>query len=212
MWILCSVNIEALANVRSHDEKIDSLEKILESEAENNLRPDYILKILNELCWELRGTDTEKALGYGKNGLTMAQEYLKNSTEQSEVLMYKKAIAISLNSIGVVYEFKNDYEKALQYYSQALEKNEELGDQKGLAITLLYIADIHKMQKSYQQCIKYVDKSIKAAKQVNAKGELKTAYGLLSEVYELNGDYKNALDFTKLKNSLLSYEDRKSVV
>ena len=82
-----SVSTDSLAKVRSHLEKVDSLEKILEIETDDNSRPDYILEILNELCWELRGTDSEKALRYGKNGLTMAREYLKNSTEPADVLI-----------------------------------------------------------------------------------------------------------------------------
>ncbi|HIO67762.1 MAG TPA: PAS domain-containing protein [Flavobacteriales bacterium] len=180
---LCSVNIEALAKVRSHEEKIDSLEKILESETENNLRPDYILKILNELCWELRGTDTEKALRYGKNGLTMAREYLKNSTEQSEVLMYKKAIAISLNYIGVVYDFKNDYEKALQYYLQALEKNEELGEKQQIAASLNNIGIIYYYLEDYMQTLKYYKRALSIREELDDKEGVAGSLNNIALVY-----------------------------
>ncbi|MBL4656489.1 MAG: PAS domain-containing protein, partial [Flavobacteriales bacterium] len=145
----------AEAKLRTQKETVDSLKQLFKLENENNLHPDYTIKILNELCWALRGSDPEEALRYGKQGLTMAKEYLNNSVEAKEVLVYKKSIATSLNNIGVVYDYKGDYKQALQFYLLALEKNEELGEKKQIAASLNNIGIIYYYLKDYLQTLKY---------------------------------------------------------
>ena len=184
-----STSTESLAKVRSHLEKVDSLEKILEAETDHYSQPDYILKILNELCWELRGTDSEKALRYGKNGLTMAREYLKNSTESHDISTYKKAIAISLNNIGVVYDFRNDYEKALQYYLQALEKNEELEEKQQIAASLNNIGIIYYYLEDYMQTLNYYKRALTIREELGDKKGVAGSLNNIALVY-INQVYK----------------------
>jgi len=172
------------------------LERLLELEAENNLTTENTLKILSELSWELRVTDPEKALRYGNNGLTMAREYLQNSIEASEVRMYKEAIAVSLNNIGVIYDQKNDYKMALQYYLLALDKNEELGAKRRIAACLNNIGIIHYYMEDYLQTLKYYKRALAMREELDDEAGVAGSLNNIALVY-MNQSHKSG-DLTNL--------------
>jgi len=206
LCMYCAGNF-AHAKVVSQNKKVDSLEKILQVELENSKYPDQTLKVLNELCWELRGANSDKALRYGKQGLTMAREYLKNSTSKSEVLVYKKAIAICLNNIGVVYDFKSDYKNALRFYLLALVKNEELGEKKQIAACLNNIGIIYYYMEDYMQTLKYYKRALAMREELNDEEGVAGSLNNIALVYinqvDKTGDITSLDDAIKnLKKSL----------
>ncbi|MFH1319557.1 MAG: tetratricopeptide repeat protein [Bacteroidota bacterium] len=98
---------------------------------------------LNELCWEYKNINPEKALKYGMEALELAKELLENSTSQDEIAINKKGVATSLNNIGVVHDYQGNYDDALNYYLQAQKINEELNDRISIATSLNNIGVIY---------------------------------------------------------------------
>ena len=142
--------------------KIDSLQNLLEAaKADTNK-----VKILNELCWEYKNSVPDKALKYGKQALQLAQVLLENSISSKTVIHCKKAKAISLNHIGVVYDYQGNYETALSYYLKALKINEELNDRKSIAAGLNNVGIIHYYQGENYKAFDYYMQALKIRKEL----------------------------------------------
>ncbi|MCH8319174.1 MAG: tetratricopeptide repeat protein, partial [Bacteroidetes bacterium] len=145
--------------------KIDSLQNLLETaKADTNK-----VKILNELCWEYKNSIPDKALKYGKQALQLAQILLENSISSKTVIHCKKAKAISLNHIGVVYDYQGNYENALSYYLKALKINEELNDRKSIATGLNNVGIIHYYQGENYKAFDYYMQALKIRRELSDK-------------------------------------------
>jgi len=155
--------------------KIDSLQNLLETaNADTNK-----VKILNELCWEYKNSIPDKALKYGKQALQLAQVLLENSISSKTVIRCKKAKAISLNHIGVVYDYQGNYETALSYYLKALKINEELNDRKSIAAGLNNVGIIHYYQGENYKAFDYYMQALKIRREL---GDEKGIAGSLNNI------------------------------
>ena len=109
--------------------QIDHLEKQLENE-NNNSREILISIELSKLYTEI---DLKKALSYAQNALkksTISQSYEDQAN--------------SLNQIGKVYMFENNYDLALEAFMNSLNINKKYADLKGSAISTVLIGDVYR--------------------------------------------------------------------
>ena len=121
-----------------------------------------------------------------------------------------KAEAVTLNSIGVVYDQLGEKQKALDYYSQALPLRRAVGDRAGEARTLNNIGFIYDSYGEKQKALDYYKQSLPLKRSVgDRKGEA-TTLNNISGIYNDIGEKQTALDY--LNQSLLifqSIEDQK---
>jgi len=138
--------------------KVDSLEILASRQA--TLSDTAKLNVLNELCWQYKNIDTEKALKYGQQAKMLAEEYLNSSITAKEVKRYKTALATSINHIGVVFDYRGEYDKALVFYLKGLNLHEELNDKQRIATSLNNVGIIYYYQGKYLETLKYYNRAL----------------------------------------------------
>lgn len=172
-------------------DKITELEHKLHDIGANTARHvETKIDLLNNLAWELRGTDTLRALHHSQEAHTLAEEadypkgkayslyysgvalrYLARYDEALSALLkaYDLFYAIrdsfgqagTLNWMGNVYLRMGNYSIALDYYLQSLQINEELGDTHQIAISLTNIGRVYYGLHNYSDSLVYHLRSLK---------------------------------------------------
>lgn len=182
-------------------DKITELERRLHEIGANTTRhAEARVDLLNSLAWELRGTDSHRALRYSQEAYTLAEtaQYSKGkaySLYYSGVALrylakYDEALsdllkaydyfyalrdssgqAGTLNWMGNVYLRMGNYSIALDYYLQSLQINEELGDTRQIAISYTNIGRVYYGLRSYSDSLAYHLRSLKLATLMEEKEE-----------------------------------------
>ena len=190
---------------------LDSLEKLVPIQKDSAL-----VQTLNELTWQYRMVDKNKAIEYGNKaieygdrvkfnkGIAQAYNdlgiiYFDKENYDTAMLLYNKAISIRQqlkdekgiarlhNKIGIVYQKQGLFDKALENQFKALSLFEKAADQVGISYSLNNIGIIHQNMGLYEKAIEYQERSIL----------IKEAIG---DKYGLSGSYVNiANDFLNLK-------------
>jgi len=96
--------------------KTDSLEQELKKTEIDSLR----IKLMLDICWDLKSTDGQKALEYGNKALNLAIQTKKYKLQ-----------AIALKNIGIIYLFTGDYKKSETYHLKALDIFISIDNSKG---------------------------------------------------------------------------------
>jgi tetratricopeptide (TPR) repeat protein/serine phosphatase RsbU (regulator of sigma subunit) len=114
----------------------------------------------------------------------------------------KKNMAAALNTQGVSFALRSDYDKAIIYYTQSLNIQEEIGDKSGIANALNNIGIIYKRQGDYDTAIEYYTKSLKIRKesdlldeQPGGKKQIAKTLNNIGHIYKRKGDYAKAIDY-----------------
>ena len=154
---------------------IDSLLSELEN-VDKQIDTHYV-DLLNELAWQYRKKDIDKAL-----------EYATQSLEHAMRLQYLKGEADAYNRLGVIYKNKNQYDKAIGFYEKGLNIRKIRKDSEGVANTLLNIGNIQKRKRayraaiaSYEEGISYLSNSEDILLKAKLNHAIGTAYKNLSE-------------------------------
>lgn len=160
--------------------KIDSLEKVLETEKNPNVRVD----LMNELSTYYRFVQLDKGLEYATKALHIA--------EQNK---YKKGIASSHYNIATNNFYKTEYKKSLEFYSKSLENYRNLKDKKGISNTMSAIGSVYFSLGEYNKSLNVYNKILKDyTEQKNFDGTAQT-YSNIGTLYFFQNDKKKALEF-----------------
>jgi len=163
---------------------IDSLVKELNSDSHKNAEDKITDDILVDLCFDYYDVDPDKGIGYGKQGLALAEKLnLKN--EIAQVNYY----------LGTNFCVKADYPTALEYYLKALKLNEELGNKKRIANTLNNIGRVFVMQKNCSRALEYYTKSLSVLEELKDTIAVTNTLGSIGSAYEVQKDYPKALEY-----------------
>jgi serine phosphatase RsbU (regulator of sigma subunit) len=178
-FILYSLLCTNLAFSQKNSE-VDSLLRALEKNiAEDTTR----VRILSQLCWKNRNNDFVTAIGFGKQGLELAQK-IEDYKGQAEVL----------NFMGVVYRNMGDYIDATQRFFDALK----IAEQHQISLQIAYsnnnIGDILKAQKKNQDALPYSQKALEMFRSLNDERGMGYAYVRLGEIYQSLKQYDEAID------------------
>jgi signal transduction histidine kinase len=224
LFIIQFVGIEAWSgNV------IDSLEILLPK-----VKDTSKVIVLNELCWQYRFIEPNKAYKYGNAALDLAGE-----------INYKNGMAQSYNDLGILYIDQSDYNQAINYFNNALEIRKELKDQKGIAalynkLGIVYqkqsllpsaienqikaleiyealemdlyaayclnnIAIIHQNLGHNDKALLTHKKALKVRQKLNDRNGEAASYGNMANVYLRMADTLNAIQY--YEKSILIFED-----
>jgi tetratricopeptide (TPR) repeat protein len=158
-------------------QKIDSLKALLESQ-QNRDR----IETLYQLSWELILVDKKQALVFALDGYNLAVQLNDSSgivrtgtmvasalrrlhRVDSSLLIYNKLLRICrkkgytpelsllLNSAGIAYAFKAEYDKAFECYFEALRIRKETRDTVAEIVTLSNIGAVYYKLKNYKKAI-----------------------------------------------------------
>jgi signal transduction histidine kinase len=121
---------------------------ILSTQAASTERVD----VLNELAYELRSIDADKA-----------RQYLEKAFQEAAALRYTAGTAWALHTQGYFSWFHDKYAQALEYLSEAESFFEMLGHQRGLASTLRLIGLTYLRTQIYSTAVHYFLQSIAIA-------------------------------------------------
>lgn len=212
---ICSNHIAAQKN----KPVIDSLEKLAGEQKDSQL-----VKIYNDLTWEYRLVNREKAIAYGFKAIEQAKKtnYPKGLAQayndlgillydqekyDSAISFYKQSgkireqlndglgIAKVYNKIGIVYQKKGAFDKALENQLLALSLFTKYKDDIGISYSLNNIGILNQNLGRYDEAIKYQLQSIQI------KEKLKDNYGLagsfvnIANIYKIKGDDEKAADY-----------------
>jgi adenylate cyclase len=158
---------------------IDSIEQILKTAKEDKTKVD----LLNDLAWEYKMKDAEKARALLNNAITLADK-----------LAYAKGKGQAYNNLGVVETIHGSKAKAIDYYTEALHIRESLKDQKGLASLYNNIGNLYAEQDSFPLAIENLKQSLELRKVLQDTPRIARVYYNLADTYEDWGDYSAALD------------------
>ncbi len=111
--------------------------------------------VLNELAYELRSIDADKA-----------RQYLEKALQEAEALQYTAGTAWALHTQGYFSWFHDKYAQALEHLSEAESLFEMLGHQRGLASTLRLIGLTYLRTKMYSTAVHYFLQSIAIAEEI----------------------------------------------
>ena len=141
-----------------------------------------------EDCWQN---------GYYEKGLFLARKNLDDARKNH----HEFGEALTLNHIGIIYDYKGDYAKSLSYYFKALAIQEKIKDVKGTAYTCSNIGLIYSTQGNYPEALKFHQRSLELRKSLNFKRGISASYNNIGIVYADQKNYSEAL-----KNYLASVE------
>ena len=87
----------------------------------------------------------------------------------AEAVDNKKWMSTLLNTQGVSFYFKGNYERALEYYSKSLAIRKKLADKKGMGTSYGNIGNIYDDQGNYEKALEYHSKSLSIEKELGDK-------------------------------------------
>lgn len=162
-------------------ERVKNLEVTLIQAGEDSVAR---LELLNDLAWELRRTDTKRALALGKEAHVLARE-----------LRHTHALACSLLIKGYAQMRLSELDEALANVSEARTFFEQLGDKEGLQRSLNTLGIIYGDSGDLLGALKTFLKVRKLCAELHdAQGEA-GALNNIGTIYAFIGDYANALDY-----------------
>lgn len=181
------------------------------------------VKSLNSLYRLYRKADTEKAMGYLEDAMTLAYELdfqrgialvcrsygdFYNSrgdhAKALEALNKSKAIyedlsdwngtLSCLNGLGNLATRQGNFTLALEYYLSAARLSEEMGFDQGVSSAYQNIGGIHYRQQRFDKALDYIQKSLKLKESLGDSVSMVPTLNALSVVYTAQGDYSKALE------------------
>jgi signal transduction histidine kinase/Flp pilus assembly protein TadD len=214
--LLLLLILPCLAKAQDNKPMLDSLEKLVLFQKDSALIQTY-----NELTWQYRLVDREKAISYGNKAL-----------EQGKAINYLKGVAQAYNDLGIIFYDIENYDTAIYLYKQAMNIRKILGDELGIAklynkIGIIYqkmgkfdlaqeqqlkalelfrkynndigisyslnnLGIINQNMGRYDQAIRYQEESIAIKEKINDQLGLAGSYVNVGNIYLIKEDYNKA--------------------
>lgn len=133
----CCIAVSFVVTAQDNKAIIDSIEKKIPT-----LRDSSLVQAYNELTWQYRLVDREKAIDYGNKAITLG-----NKTQ------FLKGIAQAYNDLGIIFYDKENYDSAIQLYQQAARIRERLKDELGIASLYNKIGIIYQRQGVFDKAL-----------------------------------------------------------
>jgi signal transduction histidine kinase len=217
----CSVILlfSTLCSYTQTNKIIDSLEKIASHQRDTNL-----VKTYNELTWQYRNVDQNKAISYANKAIDLSTRYkfdkgiaqayndlgiifYDKQNFDTAIVLYNKSFAIRrrnndvsgmaklYNKIGVVYQKQGNFDKALENQLNALKLFEQVKDDIGISYSLNNIGIVNQNMGLYDEAIKYQLRSITIKEKINDRYGLAGSYVNVGNIYLLQNNYPKAKEF-----------------
>jgi two-component system, NtrC family, sensor kinase len=139
---------------------------------------------LNRQAWEVRVSDSNKAL-------LLSQEALALATSAG----YTRGRAEALRTLGFTLIRHSKHEDALKHIEEALHLFEEMGDESGQSDVYEYFGIIQRSLGNYGASIEFLNTSLTLRKKNNYRAGESLSYYHLGVTYKYLGDLEQALEY-----------------
>ncbi len=150
------------------------------------------VKLLEELCWQNREKQSDKAIEYGLRGIKIAEQE-----------GFQKDMGVLYNYVGVIYQhYKDDIHTAINYYNLGLPIILQEKDSVEIAYVYNNLGDAFYHTGNEALAVEYAQKSMEIFERLQNKRGIAYSYinkGYLSRQSE---DYETALHYFKTAISL----------
>ena len=102
-----------------------------------------------------------------------------------------------MQSIGLTYAFKYDFDKALEYYERSLPIFEEIDSNQGIGYNLNCIGIIYFNRDDYDKALDYYKRSLAIIEKLDDQYGIRLIINNIGDVYESKGNYGKALHLLK---------------
>jgi tetratricopeptide (TPR) repeat protein len=92
---------------------------------------------------------------------------MEQNLKIGEELNYKKGVAKSLNTLGDIYFYKNDYTSSLQYYDRSIEVTRGIGNKLVLGLSLVEKGNVLLALGQLDGAQDNLDEALQLAKELN---------------------------------------------
>jgi signal transduction histidine kinase len=158
---------------------IDSIEKMIPGQKDTVLAKSY-----NELTWQYRTVDQEKAIEYGNKAIELGKK-----------TNFDKAIAQAYNDLGIIYYDKQDFINAIAAYKKAFEIRRRLNDQKGIAALYNKIGIVYQKEAKFDSALLYAQKALDIYEQLKDKIGISYSLNNIGIVNQNVGNLDEALKY-----------------
>ncbi len=158
---------------------LDSLEKLIPQQKDSALVATY-----NELTWEYRLVDADKAIAYGNQAVTLGKQ-----------TGYVKGIAQAYNDLGIIYYDKEKYDTAISLYEQAVLMRNQLKDELGVAKLYNKIGIVFQRQGLFDKSLDYQLKALELFKKFNNDQGVSYSLNNIGILNQNMGRYKDAIRY-----------------
>ena len=119
----------------------------------------------------------------------------KQAQTLAQQLNYKKGIASSYGSIGIVYHLQSNYPEALKNYFAALKIAKEIDFKDGIADNYNNIGNVYIKQGNYPVALKNYFASLKIREETGNRKRTVNVYINIGNIYTLQGNYTEGLKY-----------------
>jgi signal transduction histidine kinase/lipopolysaccharide biosynthesis regulator YciM len=158
---------------------IDSIEKITASQKDSNLAKSY-----NELTWQYRTIDQDKAIEYGNKAIELGNK-----------IKFSKAVAQAYNDLGIIYYDQQDFNSALSSYKKAFNIRTKLNDQKGIGALYNKMGIIYQKESKFDSALLYAQKALEIYEKLNDKIGISYSLNNIGIVNQNVGNLDEALKY-----------------
>lgn len=207
------------AFAQNNQAMLDSLEKAAAIQKDS----EYV-KTCNELTWQYRLVNQEKAIAWGNKAIEKggAIHFLKGVAQayndlgiifydkenyDTAIYLYGKAMEIRrklndelgiarlYNKIGVLTQKQGKFDIAQENQLKALEIFRKLGDNIGISYSLNNLGILNQNMGRYDEAIKYHEQSIDIKEKINDRNGLAGSLVNIANIYLIKEDYLKAKSF-----------------
>lgn len=143
----------------------------------------------------LKAIDIIAFQGYSSSQPDSAFYYAQLQYDYAQKHGHKKYMAKALNTQGVSFGYRANFEKAKELFIQALSIHEEIGSKVNMAAALGNIAVITAQQGDYATAIDYFMRELKLKEEIQDKNGMCSAYINIGIAYSNLDDEPNAIEF-----------------
>ena len=158
---------------------LDSLEKLIPLQKDSSL-----VQTLNELTWQYRMVDKEKAIEYGNKAIEFGNK-----------IKFKKGIAQAYNDLGIIYFDKENYDTAILFYNKAINIRQQLKDEKGIARLYNKIGIVYQKQGSFDMALENQFKALSLFEKVDDQVGISYSLNNIGIINQNMGLYEKAIEY-----------------
>lgn len=117
--------------------------------------------------------------------------------EYSQIVGWKRGMAVGLGNMAKVYNAQGSYSKALEEHMKTLQISLEIEDASGIAEQYSYISNSYLALNNLSKAKNYANLALQKAREHGFVSEERNALQQLAVIFEKEGAQKKALDYYK---------------
>jgi two-component system, NarL family, sensor kinase len=183
--------------VNAQTREIDSVLQVIKTTSSDSTRAEA----LADVCWLLKYSDPARAISFGRQGLAIARENHFDALE-----------AHALNSIGVTYWAKGNYDSALVHIEPVSEIYKRLGNKKGEAVSNTNLGLILQNQGNYEKALDHALKALRQLEDMGDRSGIASTLLNIGNIYFLREEFPEAKKYYFRSLALKRELDDKNVM